>query len=68
MKYNNTPKFGLRPREVADALGSERLFNECVAAGWLKPVVKRHKLVIYDRTAVATCWARIVDGEEPRTS
>src|SRR5262245_47906257 len=64
-KTPNTIKYGYRPPEAADALGSEKLLAECVAAGWLKPVVKRHKLTLYDRAAIAICWTRILAGEMP---
>jgi hypothetical protein len=63
--HDTLPKFALRPDEAAYALGSEKLRDECVVAGWLKPVVKRHKLVLYDRGDVARCWARILGGELP---
>ena len=59
------PKFGLRPSEVAFAFGSEKLFQECVAAAWLKPIVQRHKLTLFDHDEVALCWARILRGEKP---
>jgi len=65
MKPPNTIKYGLRPNEAAFALGSEKLLKECVAAGWIKPIVKRHKLTLYDRADIASCWARILGGEVP---
>jgi hypothetical protein len=46
-------------------LGSEKLLAECVAAGWIKPRVKRHKLTVYDRGDIAACWMRILNGETP---
>jgi hypothetical protein len=64
-KSPNTIKYGFRPPEAAYALGSEKLLAECVAAGWIKPAVKRHKLTLYDRAAIATCWTRILAGEMP---
>jgi hypothetical protein len=60
-----TTKYGFRPPEAAFALGSEKLLAECVAAGWLKAVVKRHKLTLYDRGDIASCWSRILAGEVP---
>jgi hypothetical protein len=67
MKTNipSNVKYGFRPPEAADALGSEKLLAECVTAGWIKPVLKRHKLTLYDRADIATCWARILAGELP---
>jgi len=61
----NIVKYGFRPSEAAYVLGSEKLLAECVTAGWIKPVVKRHKLTLYDRGDIASCWARILAGEMP---
>jgi hypothetical protein len=58
-------KFGYRPDEAAFALGSEKLFQECVQAAWLKPIIKRHKLTLYAQRDIARCWARILAGELP---
>lgn len=58
-------KYGFRPPEAAYAFGSQKLLEEFVAAGWLKPVIQRHKLTLYDRGDIAACWARIVNGEIP---
>jgi len=60
-----TTKYGFRPQEAAFALGSEKLLEECVEAGWLKPIIQRHKLTLYDRGHIASCWARILGGETP---
>ena len=67
MKRNSTnlPKFGLRPDEVIFAFGSQKVFQECVDAAWLTPVVRRHKLTLFDHVDVARCWARIRSGERP---
>jgi hypothetical protein len=59
-------KFGYRPDEAAFALGSEKLLQECVAADWLKPIVKRHKLTLYAISDITRCWARILGGELPQ--
>jgi hypothetical protein len=58
-------KYGFRPKEAAFALGSEKLLEECLEAGWLKPIIQRHKLTLYDRGHIASCWARILGGETP---
>ena len=58
-------KFGYRPDEAAFALGSEKLLQECVGAGWLRPTVKRHKLTLYAVSDITRCWARILGGEVP---
>lgn len=58
-------KCGYRPAEAADFLGSSELLERMKAAGWIKPVVNEHKLVIYDGSALAKCWARVCGGELP---
>ena len=62
-KTRMTPKYGMRPPEVAEAFGSRTIFEAAVKAGLLKPAICRHKLVIYDTGAVAQAWARILAGE-----
>ena len=58
-------KLGLRREEAAFLLGSIQLFDELVAAKWLKPVINRHKLQLFDRGDVTKAWVRILNGEEP---
>jgi hypothetical protein len=66
LKTTSLSKFGYRPDEAAFALGSEKLLQECVSAGWLKPIVKRHKLTLYCIKDITRCWARILGGELPQ--
>jgi hypothetical protein len=61
----NTIKLGFRPRDAIAAIGSKSLYERCVRAGWLTPVVRQHKLTLYRHEDVARCWARIVKGELP---
>jgi hypothetical protein len=58
-------KLGLRRDEVGFMLGSPQLCDEMVAAKWLKPVVDRHKLQLFDRGDVTKAWVRILNGEQP---
>lgn len=58
-------KLGYRPDEAAAVVGSVQLFDEMRAAGWIRPVLSRRKLVLFDFAAVAACWARICKGEVP---
>lgn len=60
-------KLGLRPDEVASALGSVQLLRAMVAARWIRPVIQRHKLTLYDSWDVARAWSRILNGEDPFT-
>jgi len=66
MRARNLQKLGLRPDDVDDVLGSRKLREEMVDAGWLRPVVQRHKLTLYDSGEVTRAWARILAGETPR--
>ena len=58
-------EYGLRERAVIERLGSDQLYREMRAAGWLRPVVHRHKLLLFDAGHVAQAWARILAGELP---
>lgn len=58
-------KLGYRPDEAAHVLGSMELLKECVAAGWIKPVMQRRKLTLYDGSALVKCWSKICAGEVP---
>jgi hypothetical protein len=61
-------KYGLRPAEAIAALGSKSLLQDLIAARWLSPVVRQHKLTLYDRNDVARCWERLKNGEHPNTT
>src|ERR1017187_520754 len=58
-------KLGFRPEEAAFIIGSTQLWQEMVAAGWVRPVVQRHKLLLYNRGDISRAWARILSGEQP---
>ena len=66
MKNVSLNKLGYRPAEASFALGSEKLLQECVQAGWLRPIIKRHKLTLYAHSDITRCWARILGGELPQ--
>jgi hypothetical protein len=53
----------VRPEAAAAILGSEELLDDMVAKGWLKPVVRRHKLTLYSVKALQACAARLEAGE-----
>ena len=65
-RAHRVPKYGMRPPEVAVAFGSRVLYDEVVRAGWLIPVISRHKLTVFNATDVARVWAKIVAGEMPK--
>lgn len=58
-------KLGLRRWDVDFILGSSQLAEEVIRAGWLRPAISRHKLVLYDRGDVNRVWSRILSGEQP---
>ena len=64
-RVQQATKYGMRPPEVAAAFGSRVIFEAAVKAGLLKPLIARHRLVVYDSGAVAKAWARILAGELP---
>ena len=59
------PRYGLRPPDLARALGSSELARQVVLAGWIVPVIRRKKLTVYDSGDVARVWQRIRNGEVP---
>jgi hypothetical protein len=58
-------KLGFRREEAAAAIGSPQLLEDMVRGRWLKPVISRHKLVLFDRGDIQRAWARILAGEQP---
>ena len=58
-------KLGFRRDEAASALGSVQLLDDLWRAGWIEPVVNRHKLVLFDRGDIQRAWARVLTGEMP---
>jgi hypothetical protein len=65
MNAHSLKRLGLRPDDVDHILGSRTLRQEMVAAGWLRPVIQRHKLTLYDAGEVTRAWGRILGGETP---
>jgi hypothetical protein len=56
-------KLGYRPRDAIAAIGSKKLYLECVRRGWLKPVVRQHKLTLFEWRDIEKCFERIAAGE-----
>jgi hypothetical protein len=61
----NIVKLGYRPGDVIAALGSKKLYLDCLSAGWLKPIVDQHKLRLFRQEDVLECYKRIAAGEMP---
>jgi hypothetical protein len=52
--------FGVRADVAAEMVGlSERVFERLRAAGWIKPVVISHRVVLYDTSDVFLLWNKI---------
>ena len=57
---------GVRAWDAAAMLAiSEESFERCRMAGWIKPAVEGHALVIYDRADVEKLWDRIKQNGLP---
>jgi hypothetical protein len=65
MSQTLTPKLAYRAKEAADFIGSDELLKRMVAAGWIEPKIREHKLTIYDGAELAACWQRICRGDRP---
>jgi hypothetical protein len=61
-----TIKLGYRPGDCIAALGSKKLYTDCLSAGWLKPIVDQHKLRLFRQEDVLACYRRLCAGEMPR--
>lgn len=58
-------KLGFREDEAAQVLRSRQLVSDMQNAGWIKPIIHRHKLKIFDRAGLLRAWNRILAGEHP---
>ena len=58
-------KLGYRPADVKSLYGSEQIYRDAVEAGWLKPIIQRKRLTVFDRADVLRVWERIRRGEYP---
>ena len=51
--------------ELSEIFRSEKLVRQMVKAGWLKPLLRRHRQVLFDDVDVRACWQRLKEGEVP---
>ncbi len=58
-------QYGLRPPDLARALGSSELARRAVFHDWIKPIIRQKKLTLYDSGDAALVWQRIRNGEIP---
>jgi hypothetical protein len=68
MKEGPSRKLGYRPADVQVLFGSVQIYRDVVEAGWLKPIIQRKRLTVFDHADVLRVWERIRRGEYPRTS
>ena len=61
-------KLGYRPADVQALFGSIQIYRDTVEAGWLKPIIQRKRLTVFDRADVLRVWERIRRGEYPPKS
>lgn len=64
---HSTEKLGYRPPDVQALFGSVQIYRDVVEAGWLKPVIQRKRLTVFDRADVLRVWERIRRGEYPKS-
>jgi hypothetical protein len=55
----------LRAAAAGDYVGCEGLLKLMKDAGWIKPVVQRHRMTIYRRSDLDACCSRLDAGEFP---
>lgn len=62
---NPLEKLGYRPADVKALFGSPQIYHDAVSAGWLKPIIQRKRLTVFDRADVYRVWERIRRGDYP---
>ena len=65
MAVVHAPKLGLRPDEAAQVIGSEGVFRDMRAAGWVAPIYCTNNVTLFDYADVARAFARLRGGEKP---
>lgn len=68
---NKEGTLSLQRQQVINLMGSRKLFEDCLKAGWLIPVIRTGRLTLFDRNDVEEVWERIriegapTKGESP---
>lgn len=57
----------VRRQDAALYFSSPQLFAELEQNGWIKPVVSRHRLVLFDVNDILACVDRLKQGERPKS-
>jgi hypothetical protein len=55
----------LRASPAAEYVGGEGLLKRMREAGWIKPLIQRHKMTIYRLADLDACCSRLDAGEFP---
>jgi len=58
----------VRREDAAAYLAAPQLFAHLEAAGWIAPVVDRHRMLLFDLNDVDACINRLKTGEYPQPS
>ena len=59
------PVFAYTAGELPKVFRSQKLARRLIKHQWLAPVVKQHRLVLYDVADVEAVWERLKRGEIP---
>lgn len=60
--------YGIRREKLGELIGSERLAEEMIEAGWLKPIVQEKKLTLFSMVHVARAFARLESEGRPKVT
>ncbi len=58
------PRF-LRAEDAGRYIGCPGLLIRCEKAGWIKPVVREHRMTVFSRRNLDECCDRLERGEFP---
>ena len=65
MSESEKPLFAFTAGELSQAFRSQKLARRLVKHKWLVPVVRQHRVVLYDVNDVKAVWRRLKSGEMP---
>jgi hypothetical protein len=55
----------LNAEDAGEYIGSRQVLNDMRAAGWINPLVARHRMTLFDTNELQKCYARFYAGEYP---
>jgi len=70
MKYSaiKSPPRMMRKEDAGHHVGGPKLLSMMEKAGWIEPVVARHKMTLYDFKQLEECCDRLSRGEFPHAA